>query len=127
MSKKTEPGPSDADAPKEFTETASGLKFRILRASDNAKPTAADTVLCNYKGWLDNGSEFDSSYSRGAPIDFPLSGVIAGWTEGVQLIGEGGMIELDIPYALGYGERGMPPTIPAKAQLHFIVELEKVM
>ncbi len=127
MSNKSEPGPSDENAPEEFTETGSGLKYRILRESDGTKPTAADTVLCNYKGWLDDGSEFDSSYKRGAPIDFPLSGVIAGWTEGVQLIGEGGMIELEIPYALGYGERGMPGAIPPKATLHFIVELEKVM
>ena len=124
---KSEPGPSDANAPTEFTETESGLKYRILRASTERKPKATDTVLCNYKGWLDDGQEFDSSYSRGAAIDFPLNGVISGWTEGVQLIGEGGMIELEIPYPLGYGERGMPPTIPGKATLHFIVELEKVM
>lgn len=124
---KTSPGPDSADAQTEFTQTPSGLKYRILRSSDGSKPAASDTVLCNYKGWLDDGSEFDSSYQRGAPIDFPLRGVIAGWTEGLQLIGEGGKIELEIPHDLGYGARGMPPTIPPAATLHFIVELEQIM
>ncbi len=67
--------------------------------------------------------EFDSSYKRGEPIPFPLSGVVAGWTEGLQLIGEGGMIELEVPSELGYGPGGKPPKIPGGATLHFIVEL----
>ena len=92
------PGSIDNDAPKEFTKTKSGLKYRILRRSNKAKPKASDTVVAHYKGWLDNKKIFDSSYRRGQPIPFPLNGVIKGWTEGVQLIGEGGMIELDIPY-----------------------------
>ena len=80
----------------------------------------------NYRGWLDNGKEFDSSYSRGEPISFPLNGVIPGWTEGMQLVGEGGMIELWIPSKLGYGARGAGRDIPPNATLHFVVELIKV-
>jgi len=119
----TEPGPDDPDAPTEFTETATGLKYRILRKGEGRKPTAADTVNCHYRGTLDDGSEFDSSYSGGEAAEFPLNGVIAGWTEGLQLVGEGGKIELEIPYQLAYGEAGRPGSIPPKATLHFIVEL----
>ena len=120
------PGPVDKDAPEEFKQTKSGLKYRIRRNSDEKKPTGKSTVEVHYKGWLDNGQEFDSSYARGESIEFPLSGVIPGWTEGMQLVGKGGMIELEVPYKLGYGERGMPPDIPAKATLHFLVELIEV-
>ena len=116
----------DEDAPKEFTTTESGLKYRILRKTDGKKPTAKNTVKCHYKGWLDNGKEFDSSYTRGEPIEFPLNGVIPGWTEGMQLVGEGGMIELEIPANLGYGARGAGASVPPNATLHFIVELQKV-
>lgn len=121
--KPVEPGATDKDAPKEFTTTKSGLKYRILRKSDGKKPTAKNEVTVHYKGWLDNGETFDSSYENGESISFPLNQVIPGWTEGMQLVGKGGMIELEIPYKLGYGERGSPPVIPAKANLHFIVEL----
>ena len=122
-----EPGPSDKDAPKEFKSTESGLKFRVLRKSAGVKPTAKDKVKVNYKGWLDSGKVFDSSYgATGAAIEFPLNGVIPGWTEGMQLVGQGGMIELEIPYQLGYGVAGAPPDIPGKATLHFIVELLEV-
>ena len=117
-----DPGAADA----EFTATATGLKYRILRASDGRKPTDADTVTCHYRGWLDDGTEFDSSYKRGEPTSFPLSGVVAGWTEGLQLVGEGGKIELEIPYQLGYGEDGRPGSIPPKATLHFVVELVSI-
>jgi FKBP-type peptidyl-prolyl cis-trans isomerase len=123
----SEPGPSDKDAPKEFTTTKSGLKYRILRKSDGVKPTAEDKVEVHYKGWLDSGKVFDASYDRQESISFPLGGVIAGWTEGMQLVGKGGMIELEIPYQLGYGAAGDPPTIPAKSTLHFIVELLEVI
>ena len=122
----SEPGAVDKDAPKEFTATKSGLKYRIRRASNGIKPTAASVVKVHYKGWLDNNEVFDSSYERGKPIEFPLNGVIKGWTEGMQLVGKGGMIELEIPYALAYGEEGRPPVIPEKATLHFIVELLEV-
>ena len=87
------------------------------------KPKGANTVVANYKGWLEDGTVFDSSYKRGKPIEFRLGGVIAGWTEGLQLIGKGGMIELDIPSDLGYGVEGRPPVIPPNARLHFLVEL----
>lgn len=120
------PGPIDADAPTEFTETPSGLKYKILRKSDGKKPTASSLVKAHYRGWLDDGTEFDSSYKRGkGPLTFPLNQVVPGWTEGLQLIGEGGMIELEIPPQLGYGERGQPP-IPPNSTLHFIVELDAV-
>jgi FKBP-type peptidyl-prolyl cis-trans isomerase len=114
-----DPGAADA----EFITTESGLKYRILRASDGRKPTAANKVTCHYRGWLDDGTEFDSSYKRGEAAEFGLSDVVAGWTEGLQLVGEGGKIELELPYQLGYGARGSPPKIPGKATLHFVVEL----
>lgn len=120
---KAVPGKIDSDAKPEFLETKSGLKYRILRNTDGKKPKASDKVTVHYKGWLDNESIFDSSYRRNEKISFGLNQVIAGWTEGMQLVGAGGMIELDIPYELGYGERGSPGAIPPKARLHFIVEL----
>lgn len=118
-------GPIDNDAPDELTPTASGLYYRILRKADGVKPKASNTVLAHYKGWVDSGQTFDSSYERGKPSEFPLSGVIRGWTEGLQLIGTGGMIELEIPGYLGYPE-GRPPHIRPNATLHFIVELKEV-
>ena len=119
-------GKADADAPKTFSTTPSGLKYRILRKGSGPKPKASDRVKVNYHGWLDSGKVFDSSYNRGEPISFGLNQVIKGWTEGMQLVGEGGMIELDIPFNLAYGAEGRPPTIPPKATLHFLVELLKV-
>jgi len=117
-------GPIDADAPLAFTTTPTGLKYRILRKGPGGKPAATDTVEVNYHGWLDDGKVFDSSYARGESISFPLNGVIPGWTEGMQLVGEEGMIELEIPSNLGYGPRGTPGgPIPPNATLHFIVEL----
>ncbi len=118
-----QPGPADTDAPTEFTQTESGLKYRILRKSDGAKPTPADRVTVNYVGWLDDETEFDSSYRRGEPATFALGQVVAGWTEGLQLVGKGGMIELEIPSFLGYGRAGSPGSIPPNATLHFKVEL----
>lgn len=110
----------------EFSTTDSGLRYRILRSSEGKKPTAASTVSVHYRGWLNSGKVFDSSYERGEPTTFPLRNVIAGWTEGMQLVGEGGMIELWVPSRLGYGERGSPGSIPAHSNLHFIVELVSV-
>ena len=117
------PGAADADAPRTFTTTASGLKYRVLRKSKGQRPRATDQVTVHYRGWLDNNTEFDSSYKRDAPATFGLNQVIGGWTEGLQLIGEGGMIELEIPPALGYGARGAGNAIPPNATLHFLVEL----
>jgi FKBP-type peptidyl-prolyl cis-trans isomerase FkpA len=118
-----DPGPVDKDAPEEFTTTKSGLKYRIRRKSNGDKPKGANIVSVNYKGWLDDGKEFDSSYQRGQPATFPLRGVIAGWREGLQLVGQGGMIELAIPSELGYKAAGFPPKVPPNATLHFVVEL----
>ena len=119
-------GAIEADAPKAFTTTKSGLQYRVLRKGSGANPKAANTVKVNYHGWLDDGKVFDSSYQRGEAIEFPLNGVIPGWTEGMQLVGQGGMIELLIPSTLGYGARGAPPVIPPNATLHFLVELIQV-
>ncbi len=117
----------DDDAPTEFTSTASGLKYRILRKSNNRKPLPSNKVEVDYRGWLDNGSTFDSSYNQRQPASFSLSQVIPAWTEGLQLLGEGGMIELEVPPELGYGKKGNPPTIPPNATLHFKVELLRIL
>lgn len=119
-------GRIDQDAAKTFTETKSGLKYRILRQGPGAAPKATSSVRVHYHGWLDNGKVFDSSYRRNEDISFGLNQVIKGWTEGMQLVGAGGMIELQIPSDLGYGNRGAPPDIPPKATLHFLVELIEV-
>jgi FKBP-type peptidyl-prolyl cis-trans isomerase FkpA len=117
-------GKLDADAPKSFATTPSGLQYRVLRKGTGASPKATSNVKVNYHGWLDDGKVFDSSYKRGEPIDFGLNQVIPGWTEGMQLVGKGGMIELLIPSNLGYGPRGTPGgPIPPNATLHFLVEL----
>lgn len=125
-------GPVDEDAPKEWKTTDSGLKYRILRKSDGQKATKENAVTVHYKGWLPEGEDgaegktFDSSYKRGEPISFPLNRVIPGWTEGMQLVGKGGMIELHIPPNLGYGAAGAGGAIPPNATLRFIVELIEV-
>ncbi len=116
-------GKTDEGADRDFKMTPSGLRYRILRKSNGQKPTALNKVTVHYRGWLDNGRVFDSSYDRGEPISFPLNGVVAGWTEGMQLVGQGGMIELWLPSRLGYGAQGSPPSVPPYATLHFVVEL----
>ncbi|WP_437206492.1 FKBP-type peptidyl-prolyl cis-trans isomerase [Planctomicrobium sp. SH664] len=117
---------AEAPADTEFKTTASGLQYKIIKPGNARKPTASSNVTCHYKGWLDNGREFDSSYKRNEPFRTSLGGVIPAWTEGMQLIGEGGEVELIAPPQLAYGPRGMPPVIPANATLHFRVELIKV-
>ena len=119
-------GKMDKDAPKKFTATKSGLKYRVLRKGSGVMPKATDSVKVNYHGWLNDGIVFDSSYKRGEAISFPLNGVIKGWTEGMQLVGDGGMIELEIPPDLAYGDRGAGAAVPPKATLHFLVELLKI-
>ena len=121
-----EPGPVDIDAPNGFTKTDSGLAYRVRRKSDGRRPGPRDSVTVHYRGWLDDGTEFDSSYVRGEPATFKLNQVVKGWTEGMQYIGEGGMIELEVPSELGYGERGAGKNIPPGAQLHFLVELIRI-
>jgi FKBP-type peptidyl-prolyl cis-trans isomerase FkpA len=125
---KVAPGKIDDDASPDYVTTDSGLKYRILRASKMPKPEAGDTITVHYKGWLSsNKTIFDSSYRRGKTISFPLSGVIAGWTEGMQLVGVGGMIELVIPAKLAYGAQGVPAAkIPPNAELTFLVELVEI-
>lgn len=108
-----------------YQTTASGLKFIIHDEGSGTRPKATSHVVAHYRGTLDNGKEFDSSFS-GDPIPFPLNGVIKGWTEGLQLIKEGGEIELLIPSQLAYGPSGFPPAIPPNAQLHFQIKLISV-
>ena len=116
----------DTDAPEEFSSTQSGLRYRIRRRGRGNSPSRDSVVKVQYRGWLDSGEEFDSSYKRGKPAKFPLTGVIAGWTEGLQLVSEGGMIELEVPGHLGYGSSGFQNKIPPNATLHFTIELIEV-
>jgi FKBP-type peptidyl-prolyl cis-trans isomerase FklB len=105
----------------------SGLQYKILKEGSGPKPTAADSVVCNYKGTLINGTEFDSSYKRGEPATFPVSGVIKGWTEALQLMPVGSKWQLFIPADLAYGPRGTPGgPIPPNATLTFEVELVSI-
>lgn len=101
----------------------SGLQYTVLTEGTGAQPKATDRVKCHYEGTLTNGQVFDSSYRRGEPAVFPLDGVIAGWTEGVQLMKEGAKYRFFIPYNLAYGERGAGQAIPPYAALVFDVEL----
>jgi FKBP-type peptidyl-prolyl cis-trans isomerase len=107
-------------------QTPSGLQYKILEPGTGKAPKATDTVLVNYRGTLLDGKEFDSSYKRNEPIEFPLNRVIPGWTEGVQLIKEGGKIQLFIPPDLAYGARGAGGAIGPNETLIFEVELLKV-
>ena len=102
--------------------TSSGLQYKIIREGKGKTPQPTDTVKVNYEGKLVNGQIFDSSYQRGEPIEFKLNQVIPGWTEGLQLIKEGGEIMLFVPPQLGYGAQGMGP-IPPNSTLIFRVEL----
>jgi FKBP-type peptidyl-prolyl cis-trans isomerase FklB len=101
----------------------SGLQYKILKAGEGKKPTAEDTVVCNYRGTLIDGTEFDSSYKRGEPATFPVRGVIKGWTEALQLMPVGSKWQLFIPPTLAYGERGAGAQIGPDATLIFEVEL----
>ena len=106
--------------------TASGLQYQVLREGNGQSPKATDTVECHYEGTLIDGTKFDSSYDRGQTATFPLNQVIAGWTEGLQLMKEGGKYRFFIPYELGYGERGAGASIPPFSTLVFDVELVSV-
>lgn len=112
---------------KDVVVLPSGLQYLVLNEGTGAKPLATDQVKCHYEGTLTNGTVFDSSYRRGEPAVFPLNGVIAGWTEGVQLMSEGAKYRFFIPYHLAYGENGAGQTIPPYAALVFDVELIEVI
>ncbi len=103
----------------------SGLQYKILQAGTGPKPTTADSVTVNYRGTLVSGTEFDSSYKRGQPATFPVTGVIKGWTEALQLMPVGSKWQLFIPSDLAYGERG-PGEIGPNSTLIFEVELLKI-
>ena len=103
--------------------TPSGLVYRDLRAGSGGSPNASDTVTVNYRGTLVDGTEFDSSYKRNQPAQFPLNQVIPCWTEGVQKMKVGGKSELVCPSSIAYGDQGQPPDIPGGATLIFEIEL----
>ncbi len=109
-----------------YAVTASGLRYIIVKKGTGATPTATDNVTVHYTGQLTNGTVFDSSVTRGEPATFPLNGVIPGWTEGLQLMKEGGEAIFYIPSSLAYGENGIPGVIPPAADLIFTVQLLKV-
>ena len=107
----------------EVTVTESGLQYEVITQGDGATPTADSTVRTHYRGTLINGTEFDSSYSRNEPTEFPVGGVIAGWTEALQLMPVGSKWKLFIPYQLAYGENGAGGAIGPYQALIFEIEL----
>lgn len=115
-------GPAES----EFRQTASGLRYRIRRQGTGPVPTLEQFVRIHYRGWLDNGSVFDSTYERGEPAALQLKQAIPGWQEGLLLIREGGAIELEVPPELAYGAEGRP-MIPPDSRLHFLVEIVEVV
>ena len=105
----------------------SGLVYRSLKEGTGRAPAATDTVKVNYRGVLPDGSEFDSSYKRGEPAEFPLNRVIPCWTEGVQKMKPGGKAKLTCPPSIAYGERGAGGVIPPNATLQFEIELLSIV
>ena len=110
-----------------ITVTASGLQYEVITVGTGATPTAQSKVKTHYHGTLIDGTVFDSSYDRGQPIDFPVGGVIAGWTEALQLMPVGSKWRLYIPHDLAYGERGAGASIPPFSALIFDVELLEIV
>lgn len=110
----------------EVKTTESGLQYEVITEGKGPKPSETDVVKVHYKGTLIDGTVFDSSYDRGEPAEFPLNGVIKGWTEGLQLMSVGSKYKLYIPYQLGYGERGAGGTIQPYSALIFDVELLEI-
>lgn len=109
------------------TETPSGLQYIVVKAGTGARPTREDKAKVNYIGTLVDGTEFDNSYKRGEPVEFPVAGVIPGWTEALQLMNVGGKYKLFVPADLAYGERRMGQKIPPNSTLIFEVELLDVI
>nr|WP_310589495.1 FKBP-type peptidyl-prolyl cis-trans isomerase [Dyadobacter sandarakinus] len=107
--------------------TESGLQYQVIKTGDGPKPAATDKVKTHYHGTLTNGTVFDSSVDRGEPVEFPVNGVIKGWTEALQLMPVGSKWKLFIPYQLAYGERAAGPQIPAYSALVFEVELLEIV
>ena len=105
----------------------SGLQYEVIKMGEGDKPKLTDSVRCHYEGTLINGVVFDSSIQRGEPAEFPLQGVIKGWTEGLQLVTTGGKIELVLPADLAYGKEGAGASIPPNATLYFDVEVLDVI
>lgn len=108
-------------------KTTSGIAITTLKDGTGASPKSSETVKVHYRGTLENGKEFDSSYGRGQPATFPLNRVISCWTEGVQTMKVGGKAKLVCPSNLAYGSRGIPGTIPPDATLVFEVELLEIV
>ena len=111
----------------EVTTTKSGLQYEVLKEGNGKHPKATDKVRCHYEGTLFDGTVFDSSFQRNEPAVFGLNQVITGWTEGVQLMGEGAKFRFYIPYLLAYGEAGAGASIPPYSTLIFDVELLEVL
>jgi FKBP-type peptidyl-prolyl cis-trans isomerase FklB len=127
---KSEPGNvyrAENAARPEVTTLASGLQYEVIVKGEGPKPGLTDTVSTHYHGTLIDGTIFDSSVDRGVPAQFPVNGVIAGWTEALQLMGVGAKWRLVIPPELGYGERGTGGVIPPQATLVFEVELLEIV
>jgi len=110
----------------EVSVTESGLQYEVLTTGDGEKPSASSTVSTHYRGTLIDGTEFDSSYSRNQPTEFPVNGVIAGWTEALQLMTVGSKWKLFIPYQLAYGEQGAGGAIGPYQTLIFEIELLEI-
>ena len=125
----TAPAPPPAPATtttSSSTTSKSGLVYQSLKEGSGASPAATDTVKVHYRGTFQDGREFDSSYKRGEPTEFPLNRVIPCWTEGVQLMKPGGKARLTCPPAIAYGERGAGGAIPPNSTLNFEIELVSV-
>ena len=111
----------------EITVTESGLQYEVLATGEGEKPTAESTVRVDYHGTLINGTVFDSSYERGQPAEFPVGGVIKGWTEALQMMPVGTKWRLYVPHELAYGERGAGAAIAPYSTLVFDVELHAIL
>lgn len=137
MAKRKEAGEASVKEGKEFLDAnkkkegivtlPSGLQYKVIKAGTGAVPKASDTVKTHYRGTLVNGTEFDSSYKRNEPAEFPVGGVIKGWTEALQLMKTGSKWQLYIPSELAYGETGAGADIPPNAVLTFDIELLEIV